>query len=44
MDNNLKGLFVINSLEGGGAEKVFASLMSLIEEDKCKNTILMWSY
>lgn len=36
MKNNLKGLFVINSLEGGGAEKVFATLMSLINEDKCK--------
>lgn len=36
MKNNLKGLFVINSLEGGGAEKVFTTLMSLIDEDKCK--------
>ncbi|MFT6927681.1 MAG: glycosyltransferase involved in cell wall biosynthesis [Psychromonas sp.] len=36
MKNNFNGLFVINSLEGGGAEKVFASLMSLIEEDKGK--------
>jgi len=36
MEKNIKGLFVINSLEGGGAEKVFATLMSLIEEDKCK--------
>lgn len=32
----MKGLFVINSLEGGGAEKVFATLMSLINEDKYK--------
>lgn len=36
MKNNLKGLFVINSLEGGGAEKVFTSLMLLIDEDKYK--------
>ena len=36
MKNNLKGLFVINSLEGGGAEKVFTTLMLLIDEDKCK--------
>jgi len=29
----MKGLYVINSLEGGGAEKVFSLLVSLINDD-----------
>lgn len=29
----MKGIFIINSLEGGGAERVFAKLISLINDD-----------
>lgn len=29
----MKGIYIINSLEGGGAERVFASLTSLIQSD-----------
>ena len=29
----MKGIYVINSLEGGGAERVFSSLVTLISED-----------
>jgi glycosyltransferase involved in cell wall biosynthesis len=29
----LKGIYIINSLEGGGAERVFSSLISLIHSD-----------
>ncbi|ROV56758.1 glycosyltransferase family 4 protein, partial [Vibrio ponticus] len=30
----MKGIFVINSLSGGGAEKVFSKLMKMIDSDQ----------
>lgn len=36
----MKGLYVINSLEGGGAERVFCRLLSLKKEDR-KDTLVI---
>ncbi len=33
----MKGIFVINSLSGGGAEKVFSKLLQLVDSDQTKN-------
>ena len=35
----MKGIYVINSLEGGGAERVFATLISLIAADEKRDFI-----
>ena len=37
----MKGIYIINSLEGGGAERVFTSLIALISEDKNSNDIVV---
>jgi glycosyltransferase involved in cell wall biosynthesis len=33
LEKKVKGIYIINSLEGGGAERVFSSLISLIQSD-----------